>query len=120
LSPLLSIAAHSGPPARPCESGGHQCTSEQAKEKKGDMTTNVLLGTLVATGEAASGVGVTVSAKAGGAWASFDCEGLPTIETEGSRLTFLSTCARPFEEITFPSGERAVEELKGPEIGIES
>jgi hypothetical protein len=136
-----------------CQSGGKPCTSEQAKEKKGDVTTSVLLGTLVATGEAASGVGVTIAAKGGGALASFGCEGLkvvvagsitgeesgdvnlaakrsqasfsvndegePTIETEGSRSTLLSTCVLPFEEVTFASGETAVEEMKGPEYGIE-
>jgi hypothetical protein len=138
-----------------CESAGKTCTSEQAKEKKGDITTNVLLGTLVATGEAASGVGVTIAAQDGGALAAFGCEGIrfvtagsvtgeetgnvglatkksqtvfavnaegePTIETEGSRLTLLSTVILPFgEELVFSAGDTATEELKGPEVGVEA
>jgi hypothetical protein len=66
-----------------CESSGKTCTSDQAKEKKGDITTNPLLTTLVATSEAASGVGVQVEAKGGGNSAEFDCEGL-LIKTTGA------------------------------------
>jgi hypothetical protein len=66
-----------------CESSGKTCTSVQAKEKKGDITTNTLLSTLVATGEAESGVGVTVGAKSGGNSAEFNCEGLK-ISTMGA------------------------------------
>jgi hypothetical protein len=66
-----------------CESSGKKCTSVQAKEPKGDITTNVLATKLVATGEAASGVGVQVGAKGGGNSAEFNCEGLK-ISTMGS------------------------------------
>jgi hypothetical protein len=136
-----------------CESQGKTCTSEQVKEKKGDITTNLLLGTLVATGEAASGVGVTVGAKSGGESASFNCEGLkistvgavtgevsgniekgsktssnifqvnaggePTIETEGSRFTLLTTIVTATETNTVPAGENTTAAVKGAEIGVE-
>jgi hypothetical protein len=135
-----------------CESSGKTCTSVQAKEKKGDITTNTLLTTLVATGEAESGVGVTVSVKGGGNSAEFNCEGLkvstmgavtgevrgnvekasktsenvfqvneggePTIATEGSRFTLLSTITKGEEVNTVPSGESTTAIIKGAEIGV--
>jgi hypothetical protein len=135
-----------------CESSGKTCTSVQAKEKKGDITTNTLLSTLVATGEAKSGVGVTVGAKSGGNSAEFNCEGLkistmgavtgedsgnvevasktaenifevnaggePTIETEGSRFTLLTTIVKGEEVNTVPSGESTTATVKGAELGV--
>jgi hypothetical protein len=135
-----------------CESSGKKCTSVQAKEKKGDITTNTLLSTLVATGEAKSGVGVTVAAKSGGNSAEFNCEGLkvstmgavtgedtgnvelvsktaenifsvneggePTIATEGSRFTLLSTITKGEETNTVPSGESTTATNKGAALGV--
>lgn len=136
-----------------CESDGKKCTSLQAKEPKGDITTNVLLATLVESSEAKSGVGVTVGAKGGGESASFNCEGLeistvgavtgedtgnvevasktsknifevnaggePTIATEGSRFSLLTTIKTPTETNTLPAGEDTTAELKGAEIGVQ-
>jgi hypothetical protein len=66
-----------------CESSASTCTSTQAGEKPGDITTSVLLTTLVATAEAKTGVGVTVEAKGGGDLAAFDC-GATKFETTGA------------------------------------
>jgi hypothetical protein len=73
---LTSTTAEDTTVFEKCESSGKTCTSVQAKEKKGDITTNLLLSTLVATSEAKSGVGSTVGAKSGGNSAEFNCEGL--------------------------------------------
>jgi hypothetical protein len=66
-----------------CESSSVTCTSTQAGEKPGDITTNALLTTLVGTSEARSGVGVLVEAKSGGNLAEFNC-GASKFETKGS------------------------------------
>jgi hypothetical protein len=66
-----------------CESSASTCTSTQVGEKPGDIKTDVLLSTLVATAEAKSGVGVTVEAKSGGELAEFDC-GTTKFETAGA------------------------------------
>jgi hypothetical protein len=134
-----------------CESSGKKCTSVGEKTK-GDIKTNTLLGTLVATEESKTGVGVTITAKSTENSAEFECEGLkiktkgavtgedtgntekaaktsknvfevnaggePTIKTEGSEFTLLTTINTGTEENTVPSGESTVASLKGKEIGV--
>jgi len=132
-----------------CESSEKTCTSVQAGEKKGDITTNPLSGTLNANSEAKSGVAITIGGKGGGNSAEFDCEGLeistagvvsgeqagdvgkasksssnvfetnaegePTIATEGSRDTLLTTIVGVG---TVPSGESTTAAIKGAELGV--
>jgi hypothetical protein len=63
-----------------CTSLGKKCTSTGEKTK-GDIKTNVLLGTLVANEESKTGVATVVGAKSGGASAEFNCEGIGVVTT---------------------------------------
>jgi hypothetical protein len=137
-----------------CGTSGQTFTSTNEKTK-GDIKTNTLIGKLVATGAAGTGIGLTVAAKVpGGRIAEFtgqfstvlswegsitgevvgDTEGIsasskdvftvneggePTIETEGSELTFI-TSEEAHGEIFGggPTGEIASISLKGKKIGI--
>jgi hypothetical protein len=59
-----------------CQSSGKTCTSTQAGEKKGDITTQTLDTTLIASASSKTGVANEVKgAGPGGLSAAFDCEG---------------------------------------------
>ncbi len=67
-----------------CQSSGKTCTSTQAGEKKGDITTQTLDTTLIASASSKTGVANEVKgAGPGGLSAEFNCEG-EEISTKGA------------------------------------
>jgi hypothetical protein len=80
-----------------CQSSGKVCTSTQAKEKKGDITTQTLDTTLIASASSATGVANEVKgAGPGGLSAEFNCEGeeVSTLGAVSGEVTAVGIAAK--------------------------